>query len=153
MSAWARSFENWADGDTACFKLFDQTPLAWDMVRPWAKSPREFTRRGGFALMASLALHDKKALNERFLELLPLVEEGAQDDRNFVKKGVNWALRSIGRRSPDLNTASIALARRLSLSKEAAPRWVGKDALREFVRVNARAKPQATARKRHTSAR
>jgi 3-methyladenine DNA glycosylase AlkD len=139
MNAWAKSFENWADGDTACFKLFDQTPLAWEMVRPWARSPREYTRRGAYALLASLALHDKKAPDQAFLDLMPLIEEGAQDERNFVSKGVNWALRSVGRRNPRLRSAALELAERLARSSSPAPRWVGKDAARELSRLKAKA--------------
>jgi 3-methyladenine DNA glycosylase AlkD len=82
--------------------------------------------------MACLALHDKTATNERFLAFLPLIEKGARDQRNFVKKAVSWALRSIGRRNQALNAAALVVAKRLVLSEEAAPRWVGKDALREL---------------------
>jgi 3-methyladenine DNA glycosylase AlkD len=89
--------------------------------------------------MACLALHDKAASNDQFLALLPLIEEGARDERNFVKKGVSWALRSIGRRNALLNAASLAVAKRLSLSEEAAPRWVGKDAMRELASPKVRA--------------
>ncbi len=132
MDAWAAGFENWADCDTACFKLFDRSPFAWEKARQWAKSPRELVKRGGFALMACLALHDKTTPDKTFLALLPLVENGARDDRNFVKKGVSWALRAIGRRTLALNTAALDVAKRLSLSQEAPCRWVGKDALREL---------------------
>jgi 3-methyladenine DNA glycosylase AlkD len=132
MNAWAASFENWADCDTACFKLFDQTPFAWEKARQWAASPREFVKRGGFALMACLALHDKAAPDKRFLAFLPLIEKGARDERNFVKKAVNWALRAIGRRNLALNAAALTVAERLALSEEAACRWVGKDARREL---------------------
>ena len=128
----AASFENWADCDTACFKLFDQTPFAWEKARQWAASPREFVKRGGFALMACLALHDKAAPDERFLAFLPLIEKGARDERNFVKKAVSWALRAIGRRNLALNAAALTVAERLALSEEAACRWVGNDALREL---------------------
>ena len=134
MNAWAAGFENWADRDTVCFHLFDRTPLAWEKARQWVKSPREFVKRGGFVLMACLALHDKAAPDKRFLALLPLIEKGAQDERNFVKKGVSWALRGIGRRNRSLNAATVAVAKRLALSKQAAPRWVGKDALRQLAR-------------------
>jgi len=134
MNAWAAGFENWADCDTVCFHLFDRTPLAWEKARQWVKSPREFVKRGGFVLMACLALHDKAAPDKRFLALLPLIEKGAQDERNFVKKGVSWALRGIGRRNRSLNAATVAVAKRLALSKQAAPRWVGKDALRQLAR-------------------
>jgi 3-methyladenine DNA glycosylase AlkD len=134
MNAWAAGFENWADCDTACFHLFDKTPLAWQKARQWSRSPHEFVKRGGFVLMACLALHDKTTPDKRFLPFLSLIQKGARDERNFVKKGVNWALRSIGRRSQTLNRAASAVARRLAASEEAAPRWVGKDALRELLR-------------------
>ncbi len=132
MDAWAAGFENWADCDTACFTLFDRTPFAWEKVRKWARSPREFVKRGAFALLASLALHDKRTEDRAFARCLPLVERAAADERNFVKKGVSWALRAIGRRSRGLNTASVAVARRLSASAQPAARWVGKDAFREL---------------------
>jgi 3-methyladenine DNA glycosylase AlkD len=132
MNAWAAGFENWADCDTVCFHLFDRTPFAWEKARQWSASAREFVKRGGFVLMACLALHDKRTPDTRFRAFLPLIEKGARDERNFVKKGVNWALRSIGRRSAALNKAASAVARRLARSEESAPRWVGKDALRSF---------------------
>ena len=130
MNAWAASFENWGDCDTVCFHLFDRTPFAWEKARQWAASPREFVKRGGFVLMACLALHDKAAPDKSFLAMLPLIEKGASDERNFVKKGVSWALRSIGRRNLALHAAALAVARGLALSEEPACRWVGKDALR-----------------------
>jgi 3-methyladenine DNA glycosylase AlkD len=139
MNAWAADFENWADCDTVCFHLFDRTPFAWEKARQWSASPREFVKRAGFALMASLALHDKAAPDRNFLAFLPLIQKGAGDERNFVKKGVNWALRTIGRRNPALNSAALAVARRLAQSEEAAPRWVGKDALRELASPKVRA--------------
>ena len=133
MNAWAAGFENWADCDTVCFHLFDRTPFAWEEARQWSTSPREFVRRGGFVLMACLALHDKDAPDKRFLAFLPVIGKGARDERNFVKKGVNWALRAIGRRKA-LTAAALAVAKRLARSEEAGPRWVGKDALRELAR-------------------
>jgi 3-methyladenine DNA glycosylase AlkD len=138
MDAWARDFDSWAITDTVCLHLFDRTPLAWACVPRWAASPREFVKRAGFALMAALALHDKAAPDARFLPMLALVEEGASDDRNFVKKGVSWALRGMGRRSPRLNAASVTLARRLAASGDRTAKWVGRDALRDFARVKAR---------------
>ena len=101
MDRWTRDLDNWAVCDTLCFKLFDQTPHAFAMVDRWADDPAEFVRRTAFALLASLALHDKKSGDEPFLARLPLIEAAATDERNFVKKGVSWALRSIGgRKSP-----------------------------------------------------
>jgi len=132
MNAWAASFENWGDCDTVCFHLFDRTPFAWEKARQWSASPGLFVKRGAFALMACLALHDKAAPDTSFLALLPLVERGARDERNFVKKGVSWALRAIGRRNLALNAAAVTVARRLADSPQAAERWVGKDALREL---------------------
>lgn len=139
MNAWAAGFENWGDCDTVCFKLWDRTPFAWEKARQWAASPREFVKRGGFVLMACLAAHDKTAPDARFLPFLPLIEKGARDERNFVKKGVNWALRGIGRRSPALHAAALILARRLALAEGAAARWVGKDAVRELESPKVRA--------------
>jgi 3-methyladenine DNA glycosylase AlkD len=135
MNAWAGGFDNWAICDTACFHLFDKTPHAWQKVREWSRSPREFVKRGAFALLASLALHDKTAADARFRALLPLIARAAADDRNFVKKGVSWALRGVGKRSPGLKRAAIVVARRLARSDEPAARWVGKDALRELTRT------------------
>lgn len=151
MNAWAASFENWADCDTVCFKLWDRTPFAWEKARQWATSPRELVKRGGFVLMACLALHDKAASDKRFVDFLPLVEKGARDERNFVKKGVSWALRSIGRRNAALNAAAVAVAGRLASSEETAPRWIGKDALRDVTNPKVRARlasPKSSAKKR-----
>lgn len=134
MDAWAGSFENWADCDTACFKLFDQVPFAWDKAVQWTASPREFVKRGGFALIACLALHRKQEPDGRFTRFFPLVLKGARDPRNFVKKGVVWALRGLGTRSPALREASLEVARRLVGSDDAPSRWVGRTALRELTR-------------------
>jgi 3-methyladenine DNA glycosylase AlkD len=135
MNSWAADFENWADCDTACFKLFDQSPYAWEKARQWAGSPREFVKRGGFVLMACLALHDKSASDQRYLDFLPLIEKGAEDERNFVSKGVSWALRSIGGRNRTLKAAALRVAKRLTQATATAPRWVGKDAIRQLTRA------------------
>jgi 3-methyladenine DNA glycosylase AlkD len=140
MDRWCRDFDNWAICDTLCFHLFDRTPFAWEKSRQWSASPREFVKRAGFALMASLVVHDKASPGPRFLAFLPLIEQGASDERNFVKKAVNWALRCIGKRDLALNAAALAVAKRLALSKEAACRWVGKDALRELASPKVRSR-------------
>jgi len=132
MDRWARDFDNWGVCDTLCFKLFDKTPHAWKKVDQWAPKKPEFVRRASFALIASLGVHDKKAPDELFLRRLPLIENAASDDRNFVKKGVSWALRVVGRRSVVLHEASLALALRLAESPEASARWIGRDAAREL---------------------
>jgi len=132
MDRWCRDFDNWGICDTACFALFDRTPHALAKVRQWSKRRNEFEKRAAFALLACLALHDKNATDESFLGLLPLIESAADDERNFVKKAVNWALRAIGGRNPKLNVAAVAVARRLADSPQASARWIGKDALRQL---------------------
>lgn len=155
MLAWGNTFENWGDGDTVCFKLFDQSPFAWTVIKPWAESSREYTKRGAFALIACLALHDKASPDERFLALLPLIEAAAKDPRNFVKKGVNWALRSIASRGPIARAETLKLAERLSKNENAAARWIGADALRQMEgraerakKRTAKAKPKGKAPKK-----
>jgi 3-methyladenine DNA glycosylase AlkD len=132
MDRWARDFDNWAVCDHLCFHLFDRTPHAWRKIDQWSRRRAEFVKRAAFALLASVALHDKSAPDAPFVRSLRLIEAGAADERNFVKKGVSWGLRSVGRRNRALNAAAIKVARRLAGSADAAPRWVGKDALREL---------------------
>jgi 3-methyladenine DNA glycosylase AlkD len=132
MDRWCKDFDSWAICDTVCFHLFDRTPHAWGKVKQWSRRNDEFVKRAAFALLASLTAHDKDAEDTRFVEGLLLVERAATDERNFVKKSVNWALRSIGKRSRALNTAAVGVARRLSTSPHPAARWVGKDAMREL---------------------
>lgn len=132
MDRWARDFDNWAICDTVCFHLFDRTPFAWKRLAPWARRRDEFVRRSAFAMLASLTVHDKLADDALFADGLTLVEAAAEDERNFVKKSVNWALRSVGKRSPALHAMALVLAARLAASENATARWNGKDALREL---------------------
>ena len=134
MDRWCRDFDNWAICDTLCFHLFDKTPHAWAKVEQWSDEREEFVKRAAFALLASLAGHDKHSGDDAFARCLPLIERAAPDERNFVKKGVSWALRGIGHRNPALHAAAVTLAQRLSASPQAAARWVGKDALRDLTR-------------------
>lgn len=134
MDRWCKDFDNWGVCDTLCFKLFDQTPHAWKKVDEWCPVEEEFVKRAGFALLASLAGHDKKAGDAQFLRGLALIEQGAADDRNFVKKGISWALRRVSSRGPVVEKEAMAVAKRLAASESAGARWVGKDALREFAR-------------------
>jgi len=135
MDRWCRDFDNWAVCDTLCFALFDRTPHAWRKVDQWSKKRGEFEKRAAFALLASIALHDKQGEDAPFLRALPLIENAATDERNFVKKAVNWALRAIGgRKSPALKQAALATSRRLAESSDATARWIGKDALRQLAR-------------------
>ena len=132
MDRWTRDFDNWGICDTVCFHLFDRTPHAFRKVAAWARRRPEFERRAAFALLASLAAHDRAASDEAFERCLPLIEECAGDDRNFVKKGVSWALRMVGRRSVPLHAKSLALARRLADSEVPCARWIGREALRDL---------------------
>jgi 3-methyladenine DNA glycosylase AlkD len=132
MDRWARSFENWADCDTVCFHLFDKTPHAWGRVRAWAPRKEELVRRAAFALLASMSLHLKGAPDPPFAAALKLVDGAKHDDRNFVKKGVVWALRGIAGRSAPLRAKVIARVRKLAASDEPNPRWIGKSVLREL---------------------
>jgi len=145
MDRWCRDFDNWGICDTICFALFDKSPHAWKKVHAWAKKKPEFERRASFALLASLAGHDKESPDDRFLKTLPLFQKAASDDRNFVKKGVSWALRGIGHRSLSLHTAAVSLATQLSKSEDATERWLGKDVLRDLTRpaVSARLRQRA----------
>jgi 3-methyladenine DNA glycosylase AlkD len=132
MDRWCRDFDNWAICDTVCFKLFDQLPPAFGRVEAWANRKDEFQKRAAFALLASLALHNEDAGDQVFKDMLPLIEAAATDERNFVKKGVSWALRAIGGRSASLKSAATTLARKLAASEGSAARWIGKDALRSL---------------------
>jgi 3-methyladenine DNA glycosylase AlkD len=134
MDRWCRDFDNWAICDTLCFHLFDKTPLGWAKVGQWARRTPEFEKRAAFALLAALALHDRTAPEARFRTSLRLIAPAATDPRNFVKKGVSWALRSIGHRSPALHTAACDLATELARDDDPTARWVGKDALRDLTR-------------------
>jgi 3-methyladenine DNA glycosylase AlkD len=132
MDRWCRDFDSWAICDALCFHLFDRTPHAFDKVAQWANREEEFVKRAAFALLASLGVHDRSSGDAVFAACLPLVERAAHDDRNFVKKGVSWALRVIGRRNARLHRQALALSRRLAQVPQGGARWVGRDALREL---------------------
>lgn len=134
MDRWARDFDNWGVVDTLCFSLFDRTAHAWKKVDQWSRRKEEFVKRAAFALLACLAAHDKGASDEAFIRALVLVERAATDDRNFVKKGVSWAIRMVGRRNQALNTAAVGVAQGLLESPNPTARSLGKEALREFSR-------------------
>jgi len=132
MDRLARDFDNWAICDALCFHLFDRSPHAWPKIEQWSTRREEFVKRASFALLAGVALHDKITPDAPFKRSLRLVERAADDDRNFVKKGVSWALRSVGERSEGLHTAALVTARRLAASSTPSARWIGKDALRQL---------------------
>jgi 3-methyladenine DNA glycosylase AlkD len=132
MERWITDFDSWDVCDQVCGNLFDRTPYARRKAAAWARKKPEYERRAGFALMAALAWHDKEATDEVFLGYLPLIERYAFDERNFVRKAVNWALRNIGKRNRALNKAAVACARRVAKQDSRAARWIAKDALREL---------------------
>jgi 3-methyladenine DNA glycosylase AlkD len=134
MDRWCRDFDNWGICDTACFHLFDRTPHAWGKVTAWAKKRAEYEKRAAFALLWGLTVHDKRSGDAPFLDGLGLIEAAADDDRHYVKKAVNMALRATGKRNRALNAAAVAVAKRLAASEHPPARWIGKDALRELSR-------------------
>ncbi len=132
MDAWVKGFAAWDVCDQTCLNAFVKSPLAWGKVEAWATRKEEFVRRAAFSLLATLAVHDKKAGDEAFIAALALVEAAADDERNFVKKAVNWALRGIGKRNAALRTQAIAAALRIQQQGSKPARWIAADALREL---------------------
>ncbi|MBV9240950.1 MAG: DNA alkylation repair protein [Acidobacteria bacterium] len=132
MENWLSDFDNWGTVDGTCCYLFCRTPFAYQKVFEWAEREPEFEKRAAFALIAYLALHDRKAENENLAAFFPLIERHAWDGRNFVKKAVNWALRQIGKRNSDLNRQAIETARRIHLQGTTSARWIASDAVREL---------------------
>ncbi len=132
MERWVRDFDSWDVCDGCCGNLFDRTRFAYDKAVEWSKKDEEFVRRAGYVLMAELAVHDKKAPDGAFVPFLGLIEKGATDERNFVKKAVNWALRQIGKRNLNLNGKALVVAGRISKMKSGGAKWVASDAIREL---------------------
>ncbi|MCJ7751614.1 MAG: DNA alkylation repair protein [Armatimonadetes bacterium] len=132
MESWVADFDNWAVCDGVCLHLFDRTPFAYPKAVEWSAREEEFVKRAGFALMAVLAVHDTKAPDAAFVRFLPIIERESDDDRNFVKKAVNWALRQIGKRNLALNGKAIAAAERIHKKDSRPARWIAADALREL---------------------
>lgn len=138
MDAWCSDFDNWATVDGACGHLFCRTPFAYEKAFEWAEREPEFEKRAGFSMMAYLAVHDKKAPDEKLVQFLPILEKHSFDERNFVKKAVNWALRQIGKRNAILNIAAIESAERIMERGTRSARWIAGDALRELESVAVR---------------
>jgi len=132
MDEWAADFDNWATVDGACSYLFCRTPFAYEKAFEWALREPEFEKRAGFSMMAYLAVHDKKAPNEQLAAFLPVIEKHSDDNRNFVKKAVNWALRQIGKRNLELNKDAIEAANRIKSQNTRSAKWIAADALREL---------------------
>ena len=132
MDLWAADFDNWATVDGTCGYLFCRTPFAHEKAVEWSAKKPEFIKRAGFSLMAYLAVHDKGAPDKRLTDFLPIIEREACDERNFVKKAVNWALRQIGKRNLRLNQLAIDSAKRIKEQNTQPARWIAADALREL---------------------
>ena len=133
-NAWARDFECWADCDGLCIHLFRKTPFAHKLALAWSRRREELVKRAGFTMMATLAVHDKEAGDEVFCNYLIRVRDESQDERHNVKKGVNWALRQIGKRNRHLNREAIRVAKQIQRQDSRAARWIASDALRELNR-------------------
>ena len=132
MEEWVRRFDSWAICDTCCGNLFDRTPFAYRKAREWSRRKEEYVKRAGYVLMAVLAVHDKRGDDKTFLRFLPLIRKGAIDERNFVRKAVNWALRQIGKRSLFLHPHAVKAAEEIRRMNSGTAKWVASDALREL---------------------
>jgi|SRR5579883_1000283 len=132
MERWVKDFSSWDICDGCCGTLFDKTPFAYKKAAEWSKRKEEYVKRAGFVLMAELTVHDKLSEDKKFTSFFPAIEREAWDERNFVKKAVNWALRQIGKRNLRLNKQAIAIAKRIQLQGTKSARWIAADALREL---------------------
>ncbi|MCD8072562.1 MAG: DNA alkylation repair protein [Alistipes sp.] len=132
MDSWCEDFDSWDVCDQVCMKVFRHTPYAGDKIYQWAVSDRQFVKRAAFALMASYCVIDKTSGDEKFEPWFDLIIEASGDERNFVKKAVNWALRQLGKKSPGLWYKAIAVSEELMLSPGKTARWIGSDATREL---------------------
>ena len=132
MEDWVKDINSWDVCDQVSMNLFEKNQLAWKKIADWSEREEEFVKRTAFSLIACLAWHDKKASDGKFIELLPVIIQGATDERNFVKKAVNWALRNIGKRNLNLNRAAIDAAKEIKRLDSKAARWIASDTLREL---------------------
>ncbi|HEV3262480.1 MAG TPA: DNA alkylation repair protein [Gemmataceae bacterium] len=140
MDRWARAFNSWAICDACCCYLFRKTPFAWDRAVEWTTRKAEFVKRAGFSLMAYLAVHDKAAGDAAFEQFFPVIERGTDDDRPYVRKAVNWALRQIGKRNARLHARAIQVAEAMRARGTPSARWIAADALRELKSPGVRAR-------------
>ena len=132
LEKWVKDFDSWDVCDQVCMNLFEKVPLASKKINDWSKRKEEFVKRTAYALMACLAWHNKEAPNSFFVKFLPLIKKGATDERNFVKKAVNWALRNIGKKNLALNKKAITAAQEIQKIESKSARWIAGDALREL---------------------
>jgi len=132
MDEWIHGFDSWDVCDPVCMNLFDKIPYAFEKAQVWTSHNQEIERRAGFVLMAALTVHDKSASDDAFVTFFPFIEKYANDERNFVKKAVNWALRQIGKRNHVLCKRAIKLSEKLKKREDKSARWIGSDAHREL---------------------
>lgn len=132
MESWVKDFDSWDVCDQCCMNLFKRTPFAYRKAIEWSRNEEEFIKRAGFVMMACLAVGDKKAKDRQFEPFFPIIKGEATDDRNFVKKAVNWALRQIGKRNLNLNAAAVKVAREIQQIDSRSARWIASDAIREL---------------------
>lgn len=132
MEQWVLEFNYWEICDQVIMNLFEKTPFAYKKCYEWSEREEEFVKRAGFVLMARLAVSDKKAENSEFLKFLPIIKQHAQDERNMVKKGINWALRQIGKRNRTLNIEAVKTTREILMIDNKHAQWIAKDALKEL---------------------
>jgi len=132
MEKWVKDFDSWDVCDQVCMNLFDKTLFAYKKAIEWSSKKEEFVKRAAFALMASLSVHDKKAKDEDFLKFLPVIKTESTDERNFVKKAVNWALRQIGKRNKKLQKEAIKTAKEIQKIESKSARWIASDTIREL---------------------
>ena len=132
MESWVRDLESWDICDHCCGNLWDKTPFAYQKASEWSRRPEEFVKRASFSLMAALAVHDKSTSDDQFIRFLSIIKRTSDDERNFVKKAVNWALRQIGKRNRTLNRKAIETAREIQGFESKTARWIAADALREL---------------------
>ena len=132
MEGWVKDFDSWDICDQLCGNLFDKTPFAYKKTFEWSKRKEEFVKRAGFVLMASLSVHDKKAEDKKFEKFFPLIKKHSIDERNFVRKAINWALRQTGKRNINLNKKAIKIAKEIKKTDSKSAKWIASDALREL---------------------
>ena len=132
MERWVKEFDSWDICDQVCSNLFDRTPYAYKKAREWSRRKEEFVKRAGYVLMAALSVHDKKASDSVFVKFYPLIKKGSIDERNYVKKAANWALRQIGKRNIRLNRSAIRIGKEIQKIDAKSARWIAADALREL---------------------
>lgn len=132
MNEWALEFDYWEICDQCCMNLFSKTKFAYEKIFEWGKHEEEFVKRAAFSLLAVLAVHDKKQSDEQFEQYFPLLISASTDNRNFVKKSVNWALRSIGKKNSSLNKSSIDLAEEILAINTKSSKWIASNALKEL---------------------